>query len=331
MIWITWRQFRTQAIVGAAAFGVGAIYLLLLGLSIRSNYDSSVAGCIANGCAPGIVSGFEARYDTVISITDLVLMAVPGLLGVFWGAPLISSELAAGTHRLAWHQSVTRTRWLAVKLLVVGLTSVAITGLLGLLLSWGAGEYDTLKAAKFSTLIFGARGVVPFTYAAFAFALGAAAGLLLRRPVAAMALTLAVFAAAQFTVPTLLRPNYLTPHTANIRLDKTTLSHAEGIILNGSSLTIGGITLPDAWVISTGPALASTGQPPNADKLAECTSPGQHEQTVSCLASLDMHVSATYQPNTRYWPFQFIEAGIYLAATALLAFFSFWWVRRRIA
>ena len=61
-------------------------------------------------------------------------------------------------------------------------------------LSWGAGEYDTVKAARFSALVFGARGIVPFAYAAFAFTLGVVAGLLLRRPVAAMAVTLAIYA-----------------------------------------------------------------------------------------------------------------------------------------
>ncbi|GAB7187051.1 hypothetical protein ATKI12_6882 [Kitasatospora sp. Ki12] len=329
MIWMTWRQFRTQAVFGAAAFVVAAVYLVVLGLNIHSSYDSTVAGCLANGCAPGIISGFEGQYDTVIAVTDLFLMALPGILGVFWGAPLISSELAAGTHRLAWHQSVTRTRWLAVKLLVVGLTSMAITGLLGMLLTWGAGRYDIIKAAKFSSLIFGARGIVPFAYAAFAFTLGVTAGLLLRRPVAAMALTLAVFAAAQFAVPTMLRPNFQTPLTSNVQLDATTLSHAEGIILNDSSLSIGGITLPNAWVVSAGKALDSSGQSPNAERLAQCTAPGQHEQTIDCLAKLNLHVEATYHPNTRYWAFQSIEAGIYLLATALLAAFSFWWVRRR--
>jgi len=49
----------------------------------------------------------------------LVVLVVPALIGVFWGAPLIARELETGTFRLAWTQSVTRTRWLAVKLGVV--------------------------------------------------------------------------------------------------------------------------------------------------------------------------------------------------------------------
>src|SRR5690349_10710323 len=98
MIWVTWRQFRTQAIAGAIALAAAAIHLLLLGLSIHSDYDRSLAGCIATGCAPGLVSGFTDTYSTILMLTDL-----------------------------AWHQSVTRTRWLTVKLLVVGFAAVTLT------------------------------------------------------------------------------------------------------------------------------------------------------------------------------------------------------------
>ncbi|GHF78421.1 transporter [Kitasatospora xanthocidica] len=329
MIWVTWRQFRTQAIAGAIALAAAAIYLLVLGLNIHNDYDRSLAGCIATGCAPGLVSGFADKYSTVVMLTDLALMTVPGLLGAFWGAPLISGELAAGTHRLAWHQSVTRSRWLTVKLLTIGLGAVTLTGLLDLPMSWGASQYDTVKAARFSALVFGARGIVPLSYAAFAFTLGTATGVLLRRPVAAMGLTLALFAAVQFTVPTALRPNYLPARTADIRLDATTLSHADGIIQNGSSLVIDGISLPDAWVISAGHALGSAGQPPSAEKINTCLMPGQFDGTITCLARQDLHVTATYQPNTRYWPFQLIEAALYTAMTAALAGFCFFWIRRR--
>ncbi|MEU1228017.1 ABC transporter permease subunit [Streptomyces sp. NPDC005828] len=330
MTWVAWRQFRTQAIFGALALALAAIYLLVIGLSIHGDYDRSLAGCIAKGCAPGLVSGFQDTYDTVVMLTDLAVAAAPGLLGAFWGAPLISGELAAGTHRLAWHQSVTRSRWLAVKLLVVGLAAVAFTGLLDLLTAWATNPYETVRSAPFSSLVFGARGVVPLSYAAFAFTLGAAAGLLLRRPVAAMGLTLAVFAAVQFAVPTALRSNYLPAHTADIRLDATTLAHADGIVLNGSSLVIGGISMPDAWVVTAGRAVDSAGNPPSEAKLDDCLMPGRFDGTIDCLADQDLHVRATYQPNTRYWPFQLIEVALYTALSAGLAGFCFLWIRRRV-
>ena len=47
-------------------------------------------------------------------------LAVPGLIGMFWGAPLVAREFETGTFRLAWTQGVTRTRWLAAKLAIAG-------------------------------------------------------------------------------------------------------------------------------------------------------------------------------------------------------------------
>ena len=61
---------------------------------------------------------------------------------MFWGAPLVARELETGTFRLAWTQSVTRTRWLAVKLALVGLASMAVAGLLSLILTWWSSPID---------------------------------------------------------------------------------------------------------------------------------------------------------------------------------------------
>ena len=62
--------------------------------------------------------------------------------------------------------------------------------------------------------MFGPRGIVPAGYAAFAFVLGVAAGILLRRTVPAMAATLVVFAAVQVAVPFAVRP-YVRPGAAS--------------------------------------------------------------------------------------------------------------------
>ena len=51
---------------------------------------------------------------------------MPVFIGVFWGAPLVARELETGTFRLAWTQSVTRTRWFAIKLTVVGASAVVV-------------------------------------------------------------------------------------------------------------------------------------------------------------------------------------------------------------
>ena len=87
-------------------------------------------------------SATTARLRTWLGVLVIV---VPGIIGIFWGAPLVARELETGTFRLAWTQSVTRTRWLAVKLAVVGLASMAVAGLLSLMVTWWASPLDRVN------------------------------------------------------------------------------------------------------------------------------------------------------------------------------------------
>ena len=97
----------------------------------------------------------------------------PSLIGMFWGAPLIARELETGTFRLAWTQSVSRMRWLLVKLGLVGLASAAVGGLLSLMVTWWYSPIDKVNQGRFGAAAFGLHGFVPAGYALFAFALGA--------------------------------------------------------------------------------------------------------------------------------------------------------------
>ena len=136
---------------------------------------------------------------------------------VFWGAPLIARELEAGTFRLTWNQSVTRTRWLTVKLALIGVAAMAVTEAFSLLQAWWAapigkavglgGSASIFSEGRFGWFVFPTHGITPLGYAAFGFALGVTAGLLARRPVPAMAITLAIFAAVQFITPLWIRPH----------------------------------------------------------------------------------------------------------------------------
>ncbi|MFB4315209.1 hypothetical protein [Actinomadura sp. 21ATH] len=52
MIWLSWRRFRLQALVGAVALAVIAGYLLYVGLEIRDAYDAYRSRCADPGeCA----------------------------------------------------------------------------------------------------------------------------------------------------------------------------------------------------------------------------------------------------------------------------------------
>ena len=119
--------------------------------------------------------------------------------------------METGTPALAWSQSVTRTRWLAVKLAVAGLPAMAVTEALSLMQSWWAAPLARPATGRrgvartVNQLAFATHGITPLGYAAFAFTLGVAAGALIRRTLPARR-HLAIFAALQIAMPLWPRP-----------------------------------------------------------------------------------------------------------------------------
>ncbi len=61
------------------------------------------------------------------------------------------------------------------------------------------------------------------------------------------------------------------------------------------------------------------------------SSPGGKGVNGPCLTAHGFHQILTYQPASRFWAFQGIEAGIFLVLAVVLVGFTFWWVRSRDA
>jgi hypothetical protein len=70
---------------------------------------------------------------------------------------------------------------------------------------------------------------------------------------------------------------------------------------------------------------------PGATFPASCQQAQQMSSTLACLAHLGYRSFVTYQPGYRFWPFQFIETGIFVALAAALIAGTFYLVRRRDA
>ena len=340
MIWLTWRQFRVQALTAATALVAVAILLGLTGPNLANQFAASrLAGCHGDGCA-NAASAFlnqlqTGALDHVIYPLGLVLiLATPALLGIFWGAPLIAREFEAGTYRLAWNQSVTRTRWLTVKLALTGLAAMAVTEALSLMHAWWAdpisqaialgGGASVFSGNRFTWLTFASHGITPLGYAAFAFALGTATGALIRRTVPAMAVTLAIFALVQIPMPLWVRGNIIPPVQTIVTIDAAQVSYG--------SLTASAVPgQPAAWVVSSH-AVNAAGQTITAAP-ASCLpdypaakfngDPGQ------CMDKLGIREVVDYQPASRYWPIQLVETGIFLVLALALAWFCFWLLSRR--
>jgi hypothetical protein len=343
MIWLTWRQFRVQAVTAAAALAAFAILLAATGPGLASRYASSkITGCQGGACSTAVnafLGQLTGLYPLVYLLGIGLILIAPAITGIFWGAPLIARELETRTFNLAWTQSTTRTRWLAVKLTLIGLAAMAVTEALSVIYAWWAdpiskaiglgngGGPQVFSQGQFSSVIFASGGITPLGYAAFAFVLGTAVGALTHRVLPAMAITLAIFAAAQLPMPLWIRPHLIPP------------SHTTAAIA-AADLAYGDLTAdavpghPGAWILSS-QALNPAGQPVSTIPAACASAPAQKGGGASgttpaqCMQSRGYREAITYEPTSRYWPLQWIETGIFLALALALAGFCFWRLGRR--
>jgi hypothetical protein len=333
MIWLTWRQFRTQATVVFAALAALAAVLAVTGPHLADLYETA---------GSSLVDRLSGSDQTVYYAGSTVVLAVPAVIGMFWGAPLISRELETGTHRLVWNQSITRTRWLATKLGLGALVTMTAAGVAGLAVTWWSGPIDQAVnsggetetyLARLDPMAFAARGVVPIGYAAFAFVVGVSLGVLIRRTLPAMATTLVVYVAVQLAMPLWVRPHLAAP-------DQTTVSFTAGTpvgIHEGAKEITVPLDVPGAWLTSeqTLNAAGHPAAPPSS--FADClrsesglASLQQIDRCVADLGKLGYRQQVTYQPAGNFWALQWAETGIYLGLALGLAGFCAWWIRRRL-
>ncbi len=212
--------------------------------------------------------------------------------------------------QFAWMQSVTRKRWLAVKIGWMLLAAAIWGGVISVLVTWWSSPNNAEQLNQFNPGRFDIMGLVPVAYSLFAMALGIAAGALLRRTLPAMAVTLAGFIGVRVVVALLLRPHYLSAVTVFYKVT-------------------GGFNPPGPSGRSRRASLGPNGQPlaqPNnvpystafhqrpAGLLPRSTARGT-AVAASCVQAL-AHYRAfiTYQPANRFWAFQGIETGIRLFA-----------------
>jgi ABC-type transport system involved in multi-copper enzyme maturation permease subunit len=336
MIWLTWRQARGQTLATLAALAVLTIYLIWLGLSIRHFNDTRIVGCTSGQDCAIAEDDFTNSYGFPLALVGALLIGLPGIIGVFWGAPLITRELESGTHRMVWNQSVTRTQWLAVKLGLITLIAVAVAGALSLLLTWAAEPFDKLIGNRFTVMTFDSRDVVPFAYAAFALVLGITVGLLIRRTLPAMALTLVLFTVVQIVMPMAVRPHLRTPVTSVVAFDQTAAQEIDSLGSGGgpaagdsAPMKIGGYRKPGAWMLSSAPValLRADGSAFTRGDMKTCMT-GDFPQDMLCLAKQDLHFSVQYHPAGRYWTFQWIEMSVFLVLALALSGLCFWRIPR---
>jgi len=325
MAGVTWRQHRITLAAVIVLLGALAVWLWRIGTPLHNAYAAAAA------CHPASSAACQNLQDNFANIATnglmgnkdpggVLLQLVPVLIGAFAGAPVLARELETGTFRYAWTQGFGRWRWALAKLVMLAVVLAAATAAFGVLVSWyfqpefAAG--DQFQASPLVTL-FGLRQVTFPAWTVAAFAIGALAGMLIRRVVPAIVATLAVYAGLAFEVAGFARAHYLTP-----------------LVTTSNNFNVPGTNT--AWVISqwfTKDGRFAFGSNPPLGILNQfCSSPGKGGPSFEpCLAPHGYTQWTSYQPASRFWPFQWIEGGWLLALSVLLLGITIWLVRRRAA
>jgi len=324
---LVFRQYRAQALAAIGLLAAFAALMVVTGLQMAGQWHSALVTCAALRSCDNLSSTMFLGNHAV-GFLVIMTLGVQLVLGILCGAPLVAHEFETGTNQFAWTQTITRRRWLAVKAGWLLLAAAAVGGTVSGLVTWWSGPNNALQGNAFNTGRFDIMGVVPVGFAVFAMALGILAGTLLRRTVPAVGLTIAGFIAVRLAVTEWLRPHYLTAVThvygltQNWAPSRTAWQFAQGIITpDGRRLfPADGADISGNVQVSMVPAACH--------HLLSQTNPGP---VLSCMQSAGFRQFVSYQPANRYWAFQGIETGIFVALAVALLAITFALVRRRDA
>lgn len=300
----------------------GAGVLALAGIAALAGFllwPDSAAGAFADsGCSVehtvrgcgDIVRDFldsEYRIHQAVGRAAAVMTVLPAFVGLFVAGPVIGRELESGTYKLAWTQSVSPARWLAAKLAVPAVLTLVGVGVLSAVCSWARSRTDRTHYPVDwdDRMAYGSMGTVPVGYALCMLALGALAGLVLRRTVAAMVTTVigyGVLAAALNTVRNGLWPT----------------AHSTYVPESTPELPGGASSVASGWLTADGARLPWSTCPRGGAGLEQCLA--------------DEHIVrgyVDYHPASHFWPLQLVETGILLALAGLAVLLAFRVLRRR--
>jgi hypothetical protein len=210
MLWVTWRQHRATLISVPALFAAVGVFLWTMGLHVHHDYAALMA-ChpFSSNVCQALNSSFNSTDWHVANGTDILLNLLPALIGAFAGGSLLARELETGTYRYAWTQGIGRTRWTIATVTIVAVTITVVAWALGEVFTWFFQPFLAQESLTvLSATVFDTQGIAFAAWTLLAFSAGALAGLLVRRTVPAMAVTLGIYAGLSILTWTVLRKHY---------------------------------------------------------------------------------------------------------------------------
>jgi hypothetical protein len=305
MSWLAWRQFRSQALLAMVLLAIVVAALVATRHHVVASYSPTGTGQLTGAYV-------------WLRLLGTALIGVPAMIGAFWGAPLIAGELEAETHRLAWTQSITRARWLGIKLAIIAIVVVAVSAGFSIAFTWWSGPIDA-TGNRIGTANFGQRGIVPIGYALFALALGTLVGMIVRRTLPAMAATLVGFFAVRLLVQQFVRVHLV----AAVELRTETFA----------ARRVGGWVLGSRTFDGAGHPISAPAVERMLADACEITRAAADPDAalVACARRLGVYDLTRLQPANHFWTLQAGELAIFLAVAMTLVAGCFWRMRRLAA
>ncbi|MYS90364.1 ABC transporter permease subunit [Streptomyces sp. SID5464] len=258
---------------------------------------------------------FQPYVDAFHSVTT-GLTAIPVILGVLIGAPLLAGDLENGTAKLIAAQSVSRNRWLATKLGLAGLVVTVSTVTLSAVFAWW---WSPIKSENTgidwtSSDFFNTTGPVPVALTLLSVSGGVLIGVVLRRTLVAMVVTLG------FTVALQMVWGHFAISLGNI-VTVTSKPVSPGTV----------ITFPE---VPRTAYLADTSYLTGSGKLVDlntCADAPAEQGIELCMKKADIvGASMDYIPMSQMSGMQWFGASILFALTAGVVAFLFFWGRKRL-
>ncbi|MFD7083455.1 ABC transporter permease subunit [Streptomyces sp. NPDC059918] len=301
--WVTARQHRRVlwAIPAVVAASLAAVVALRTGAGDPYSDPSSL-----------VPPPPDRWYDLLrlsMQSAGTALLFLPMLVGAFVAGPMTARELESGTWRLALSQSTTARAWLGAKVLVAaGVCALGSAALAGVYRLGWVRVYGTYQLHWADRGPYEAGGPVLAAYCLLGVAAGVLVGQLVRRTLAAMAVT--------------------------------------GLLVGLVLLALGALRwsfLPVRTVITPFPRGSAAGGQPGSSLLMDSglvTATGGRLPMYACFertgnmnaCPADMNVIGRYadfHPVSHYWPTQLIETSLVLALAAVLLYAAFRLVRTR--
>jgi hypothetical protein len=305
LTWTVWRLHRPALLVWSAYVLLMVGGMLWLHYVTGAEVRAEEAACrqVDGGCID-----FESAFDYSLGMSWVdALIAYSSYAVAAWaGASLTGRELEQGTAQLAWTQSVTPVRWLTVKLVVPALALAAGITVLVLVYRWTWSSDRGLRSDEwYYTDPFLNRGPVVLAYALCALAVGALAGLALRRALPALTVALGFMVAFHAWLD--VRYDELWPSTT------LTGTAAGRLPMTADQLQLGAITRSGARVED----LTCFGGESDLD----------YTKCMSKNGFTDLY--AEVHPASHFWPLHLVMTGIVLAVAVLATAAAFRLLRRR--